>query len=162
MTHEPAAAGGDRASPTMGWELVHVLQRSLVSLEYASARVLAAEVAGLITLWTQLSTFEDGPPRVLAWLAWLTFIAAISVGGVLLRPRRLVRFWDRLLPPGMVGTARRRSAEEEARCIEEVWSALRKQRDSLDRSIALSVRLGILALGLVAVAYAIERAWYAP
>jgi hypothetical protein len=51
------------------------------SLEDGATRVAAAQVAGLIALWTQLYTFEDGPPEVLAWAAW---VIALGVTGLTL------------------------------------------------------------------------------
>ena len=37
-----------------------------MGLEASASRVLAAGVAATIAIWSQLYTFEDGPPEVLA------------------------------------------------------------------------------------------------
>ena len=43
-----------------------LVELSVRSIEDTATRVVAAQVAGLIALWTQLGNFEDGPPEVLA------------------------------------------------------------------------------------------------
>src|SRR5215204_5217780 len=45
------------AGMRVGWELLHLLQLSVRSLEDTATRVVAAQVAGLVALWTQLYTF---------------------------------------------------------------------------------------------------------
>jgi hypothetical protein len=39
---------------------------------------------------------------------------------------------------------------------------MRGHRDQLERGVAVSVPLGVVALALLAVAYTIEKAWYPP
>ena len=54
----------------VGWHLLHFLRDSLTSLEEQATRVLAAQIAGLIAIWTQLHTFDRGLARSLVWAAW--------------------------------------------------------------------------------------------
>ena len=77
----------------VGWHLLHFLRDSLTSLEEQATRVLAAEVAGLIAVWSQLHTFERGLPRSLVWAAWGFTLAAPIRLGPLVTPKRLGRFW---------------------------------------------------------------------
>jgi hypothetical protein len=151
-----------RGRARVGWELVRVLQESLLSLEQTASRVVAAQVAGTITLWTQLYTFEEGPPEVIAWVALVLFIASISLLGVFIRPRKLVRFWDRAIPDEVFAAKLPVVPDEEASLIEHISTAIRQQRDQLERGISLSVPIGLLALFLVFVAYAIDKRFYAP
>ena len=152
---EPSAA-------RVGWELLRLLQESLASIEETASRILAAQVAGTIALWTTLFTFENGPPRVLAWLALGVLIMSIALLGAFLRPRRVVRFWDRVVPEDLFAARRSVSLEEETRTVRAISAAMRDHRDQLERGVAVSVPLGVLALALVAVAYGIEKAWYPP
>jgi hypothetical protein len=151
-----------RGRARVGWELVRLLQESLVTLEATASRVLAAQVAGTIALWTQLYTFEDGPPEVMAWIALIAFVASISFLGVFLRPRRIVRFWDRAIPDELFAVKRPVGLDEEADVIRHISSSMRHQRDLLERGIRVSVPLGIAALCLLLIAYAIEKRWYPP
>ena len=139
-----------------------MLQANLLSLELTVSRVLAAQVAGLITLWTQLYTFEESAPKVLAWIAFVVFMISVSALGLLVRPRRIVRFWDRALPDEIFRGAARTTPADEAGALEQVSTALRRQRDGLERGLRVSVPLGIAALGLVATAFAIDKAFYGP
>ncbi len=133
-----------------------------MSLEETASRVLAAQVAGTIALWSQLYTFEDGPPEVLAWIALVVFAVSVSVLGVLLRPRSVVRFWDRALPEELFAAARRVTPAEEAEAIEHISNAMRMQRDLLERALRVSVPLGVTALALAFAAYALDKAFFPP
>ena len=46
--------------------------------------------------------------------------------------------------------------------MEELSAALRSQRDRLERAIRTSVALGIAGLGVVALAYVVDKGLYAP
>jgi hypothetical protein len=133
-----------------------------MGLEETASRVLAAQVAGAIALWTQLYTFEDGPPEAMAWAALFIFILSICFLGMFLRPRRLVRFWDKAIPDELFGAKAPVTFEQEGAAIEHISTMMRGHRDQLERGIRVSVPLGILALVLVAVGYAVEKAFYAP
>ena len=162
MEGESERPADGRSGSWIGWELLRVLQDGLVSLELTASRVLAAQVAGLITLWTQLHTFEDGPPAGLAWLALLLFMGGIATLGALLRPRRVTRFWDRALPADLFSAERVMTAGEETATLGHVATAIRGQRDALERALRVSVPLGLSGLAMTALAYAIEKAFYAP
>ena len=151
-----------RGRARIGWELVRVLQESLLSLEATTSRVVAAQVAGAITLWTQLYTFEDGPPEVIAWVALFLFIGSISLLALFIRPRRLVRFWDRAIPDEVFAAKLPMGPDDEASLIEHVSIMMRRQRDQLERGISLSVPIGIVALMLVLIAYALDKRFYPP
>jgi hypothetical protein len=143
------------------WELLHLLQLSVRSLEDTGARVAAAQIAGVIALWTQLDTFEEALPKALAWLAWTALLAAITVLGVRITPRRLTTFWRRLdISSGIAAEAFDEGREEEI--LAELSDALRSQRDRLQKAVRTSVMLGIAALGLAALAYAVDKGLYAP
>jgi hypothetical protein len=124
--------------------------------------VLAAQVAGTITLWSQLYTFEESLPEVLAWIALLLFVCGVAALGALLRPRRVTRFWDHALPAELFAAARRVTPAEEADALEHVSTAIRAQRDALERALRVSVPLGLCALTLAASAYALDKAFYGP
>jgi hypothetical protein len=162
MEHESPPGGGSAPDARVAWQLVRVLQNALLSLELTASRVLAAQVAGIIALWTQLHTFEDGPPAALAWIALFLFMGGVATLGALLRPRRVTRFWDRALPSELFTAARLVSPDEEAGTIQHVASAVRVQRDALERALRVSVPLGLAALTVTAIAFALEKAFYAP
>jgi hypothetical protein len=145
----------------VAWELLHLLQLSIRSLEDTATRVLAAQVAGLIALWTQLSTFEEAVPKALAWLAWATLIGSIGLLGMSITPRRLAAFWKRLdLSHGICAESLDES--DEAKIIDDLSTALRAQRDRIQRAIRVSTALGLAGLGLVALAYVVDKGLYPP
>lgn len=133
-----------------------------MGLEETASRVLAAQVAGLIAVWSQLHTFENGPPEVLAWTALSVFIGSICFLGFFLRPPKLVRFWDKAIPDELFGAKRPVTFEEEAAAIEHISTMMRSHRDHLERGVRVSVPLGVTALLLIAIGYAVEKGFYAP
>jgi hypothetical protein len=151
-----------RGRTRIGWELVELLQESLMALEQTASRVLAAQVAGTIALWSQLHTFEEGPPEVMAWVALLLFVGSICFLGLFLRPRKVVRFWDRAIPDEVFAVKRSITPEEEGSLIEHMSVTMRRQRDSLERGVQLSIPLGVTALCLITIAYVVDKAWYPP
>jgi len=74
------------------WHVLRFVQESVARLEDGATRVAAAQVAGFVALWTQLTTFERGPPRVLAWIAWAILLGALGSLAPVVTPRRLARF----------------------------------------------------------------------
>ena len=151
-----------RGRTRIGWELVRLLQESLMALEETASRVLAAQVAGTIALWTQLHTFEEGPPEAMAYAALFLWVGSICFLGLFLRPKKVVRFWDRAIPDEVFAVKRPVTPEEEQGLIEHMSMAMRRQRDSLERGVQVSIPLGIVALCLVTVAYAVDKRWYPP
>lgn len=129
------------------------------SLEDGATRVAAAQVAGLIALWTQLDTFEDGPPEVLAWAAWVSIIVAVSLLGPLITPRRLARFWAGLPLKSLLAYD---EPVKEQELITELCETMQRQINRLRRGMTFSIALGLTGLMLAAVAFAVEKAFYAP
>jgi hypothetical protein len=149
-----------RGRTRVGWELARLLQETLVSLEQTASRVLAAEVAGAIALWTQLYTFEEDVPEAIGWIALLTFIVSICVLGLFIRPRRIIRFWDRALPDEYFAAAKAVTPEEECRIVEHVCTTMRSQRDTLEHGIRVSIPLGVAALFIALIGYIVDKLWY--
>jgi hypothetical protein len=148
-------------TPTMrvAWELVAALRASLLSLEERATRIVPAEVAGLIALWTQLGNFDSPRAIVVAWLAWGMLIAGILVLGTLIMPSRLDRFWDGLVPPEIVLSDLGPCApEREAAIAAHMSTALHGQIDRLRRGFRFAVWIGCAALVLIAIAYVLEKA----
>ncbi|MGH3024520.1 MAG: hypothetical protein ACRDNI_12755 [Gaiellaceae bacterium] len=156
-TREDAAAG-----IRVGWELLHLLQLSVRSLEDTATRVVAAQLAGVIALWTQLYTFEETAPQALAWTAWGVVLVSIGLLGLRISPRRLSVFWQ-VLDAGWDSPWEAPLDEaQEAGIVESLATALRAQRDRLQRAVQTSVALGVLGLGLTALAYLVDKGLYAP
>jgi hypothetical protein len=158
---EPEAAppaGIDRAY-TVAWELLEFTREMVSSLEDGATRIAAAQVAGVIALWTQLWTFEEGPPEVIAWVAWVTMIVAVSLLGPLVTPRRLARFWGSLPLSGLL--AYDEPAKERAVLV-EICETMQSQIRRLRRGMTVSIALGLSGLTLAAIAYVIEKAFYPP
>jgi hypothetical protein len=93
------------------------LQLSIRSIEDTATRVVTAQVAGLIALWTQLGNFENGPPEVLAWTAWAILVGSILPLGVVVTPRRATRFWNRLATSRLLVTKTALDEEDELEMI---------------------------------------------
>jgi hypothetical protein len=151
--------GRDETAPIrIGWELLHLLQLSVRSLEDSATRILAAQIAGLIALWTQLYTFEEAVPRTLAWTAWVTLLASIAVLGTLVTPRRLSGFWEGI----DAGAAVTQDDAPEREIIDGLSTTLRLHRDRLARALRRSIALGIVGLAVAALAYVVDKGLYAP
>ena len=135
------------------------MRESLTSLEDGATRIAAAQTAGLIALWTQLHTFEDGAPEVIAWGAWVLIVLGLAVLGPLITPRRLARFWARLPLGNLLGYD---EPVKEQALVTELCSTMQGQIIRLRRGMTLSTILGLSALGCAALAYVLERAFYAP
>jgi hypothetical protein len=139
--------------------LLEFKREMVSSLEDGATRVAAAQVAGLIALWTQLYTFEDGPPEVLAWAAWVIVIVAVSLLGPLITPRRLARFWAGLPLKSLLAYD---EPVKEQELINELCETMQRQINRLRRGMTFSIALGLTGLTLAAVAFAVEKAFYAP
>lgn len=143
----------------VAWELLEFTRAALTSLEDGATRVAAAQVAGLIALWTQLSNFENGPPEILAWAAWVIVIVAVSLLGPLITPRRLARFWAGLPLKSLLAYD---EPAKEQELINELCETMQRQINRLRRGMSVSIALGLTGLALAAVAFAVEKAFYAP
>jgi hypothetical protein len=143
----------------VGWELLHLLQLSVRSLEDTATRVVAGQIAGLIALWTQLYTFEEPLPQSLAWASWVLLIASITVLGVRITPRRLSTFWEHL-DFGRELCAEPLDEANEEKILTNLSDALRAHRDRLQRAIRQSVLLGLTGLGVAALGYVIDKLFF--
>lgn len=161
--HEQLRTRAETSSTVrIAWEILHLLQLSVRSIEDTATRVVAAQVAGLIALWTQLGTFENGPPEVLAWTAWAILLGSIIALGLVVTPRRVTRFWNRLSTSSLLVTKQALDEEDELEMIDDLCDALRAQRESLHRMLRASITLGLVALGVAGLAYVVEKGFYAP
>lgn len=146
----------------VGWELLHLLQLSVRSLEDTATRVVAGQIAGLIALWTQLYTFEEALPHAFAWAGWALITIAIWVLALRVTPRRLSRFWRHLDDWTATRCDQPLEETEEATIVQDLTVSLRAQRDHLQTGIRFSVALGIIGFGLAVVGYVVDKAFYAP
>lgn len=161
--HEQLRTRADTSSTVrIAWEILHLLQLSVRSIEDTATRVVAAQVAGLIALWTQLGDFENGPPEVMAWTAWAILLGSITALGLVVTPRRVTRFWNRLATSSLLVTKSALDEEDELEMIDDLCEALRAQRESLHRMLRASITLGLVALGVAGLAYVVEKGFYAP
>lgn len=144
----------------VGWELLHLLQLSVRSLEDTVTRVVAAQIAGLIALWTQLYTFEERVPAALAWIAWGVLLLSIGLLGYRITPRRLSEFWQRLDARSSSPCDDPLEEAEEVEIVAELTAALRAQRDRIHWAVRSSVALGIFGMALVALAYVVDKGLY--
>jgi hypothetical protein len=141
----------------VGWHLLQFMRDSLTSLEEQATRIAAGQIAGLIALWTQLHTFEAGPPRSLAWAAWAVLLFAIVRLAPLVTPRRLARFWKGLPVKGALTSGDCIDCDAEARLIVELTEATERQMNRIRSGLNVSIALGCLALGFAALGYVIEK-----
>jgi len=144
------------------WRVLSVVQAGLTSLEDGAARLAAAEVAGFIALSTGLRTFENGPPRVLAWMAWALLVAALTFLAPVVTPRRLGRFWSRILPRASDAVGAAVSRETELAVVEEMIERFGGQHDRMYRRLRMSIALAVAGTLIVSLAFVLEKAFYAP
>jgi hypothetical protein len=146
----------------VGWELLHLLQLSVRSLEDTATRVVAAQIAGVIALWTQLHTFEEAVPATLAWGAWGILLVSISLLGFRITPRKLAEFWERLDARTSSPCDDPLEEADEVEIVAALTTALRRQRDRIQFAVRSSVALGIVGLTLAAVAFVVDKGFYSP
>lgn len=154
-------AEGLSPSVRVAWHMLHLVQLSVRSLEETATRVVAAQVAGLIALWTQLGEFENGPPEVLAWAAWTVLVVSIVGLGVVVTPRKVNRFWAALSDSAPASGSQIDEAAE-LELVGTLADHLREQRARIQRLLQLSIALGVAALVVAGLAFVIEKAFYAP
>ena len=159
MESTGASAFTRRRTLLVAWELLEFGRESVASLEDGATRIAAAQVAGLIALWTQLGTFEDGPPEVLAWLAWGLLVVSVSLLAPTVTPRRLARFWEGMLTTDILAID---STVKEEEIVRSLSVAMERHMRRVRRGMAASVVIAVLALAAVALAYVLEKAFYAP
>jgi hypothetical protein len=159
MESTGASAFTRRRTLLVAWELLEFGRESVASLEDGATRIAAAQVAGLIALWTQLGTFENGPPEVLAWLAWGLLVVSVSLLAPTVTPRRLARFWEGMLTTDILAID---STAKEEEIVRSLSVAMEGHMRRVRRGMAASVVIAVLALAAVALAYVLEKAFYAP
>jgi hypothetical protein len=145
----------------VAWQTLHLVELSVRATEETATRVVAAQVAGLIALWTQLAQFEDGPPEVLAWAAWGILLVSIVGLGVVITPRRVNRFWTALSDSAPTSDSELDEAGE-LELIGNLAHLLREQRTRIHWLLQVSIVLGVSALVVAGLAYIAEKAFYGP
>jgi hypothetical protein len=141
----------------VAWQLAQFTRAHVTSMEEQATRVVAAQVAGLIALWTQLSNFDGDAARILAWASWFTLILSITSLGPVVTPRRIARFWERLPLPTRGQAVHPLTAGEEARIVAQLAKTTEEQATRIGRGLRVSIFLGLLALSLVSLAYVLEK-----
>ena len=159
MGSNGASAFTRRRTLLVAWELLEFGRESVASLEDGATRIAAAQVAGLIAVWTQLGTFENGPPQVLAWLGWGLLILSVSLLAPTVTPRRLARFWEGMLARDILAID---STAKEEEIVRTLSIAMEGHMQRVRRGMTVSVIIAVLALAAVALAYVLEKAFYAP
>jgi hypothetical protein len=130
-------------------------------MEDTATRVVAAQVAGLIALWTQLYTFEEPVPHALGWVSWGLLLVSIGWLGRLVTPRRLARFWERCRIEGRLLQVRKGvDPEDEAQLIQDLGATLSAQIRVLRAGTHMAIVLGLSALGAAALGYVVDKAFY--
>lgn len=150
---EPDSAAAAR----VGWQVVHLSRASVTSLEDSAVRVVAAQTAGLIGLWTQLHTFDCGAPAILAWCGWAVLLISVSWLGVLVTPSRLADFWEGLLAGHAPRSGTTITSGLEVEIAAGLADAMHRRLLRFRRGLRVSIALGIVALALVALGYVVEQ-----
>jgi hypothetical protein len=138
------------------WEFVHFLSSHLASLETRAAIIMPAQVAALIAVWTQFFTFEENVPHALVWAAWATLVLALVEAAWLITPNRLGRL--SLVGYGLDA----RPDAGRAEIVEEVSAIVQERVRRLHVGLRISVGLTVAALGLVVLAYVVDKVFYPP
>jgi hypothetical protein len=159
MESTGAPAFSRRRTILVAWELLEFGRESVASVEDGATRIAAAQVAGLIALWTQLSTFQSGPPKLLAWSAWGLLICSVSLLAPVVTPRRIARFWESALTTDILAID---STEKEEEIIRELSATMERHMRWVRRGMSASVAVAVVALGAAALAYVLEKTFYAP
>ena len=149
------------ASVRVGWELLEISRSSLANLEESASRVVAAQLAGLIALWTQLYTFEEALPLALGWTAWGLLVVSIGWLGRLVTPRRLARFWERCRIEGRLLQVKSGvEPAEEAQLIQDLGVTLSAQIRTLRKAPILRSFSAFAPRGAAALGYVVDKAFF--
>ena len=149
---------GDTRAVDVAWRLLAFSRENLRTLEENTVRVAAAQIAGLIALWTQLYTFNEVVPAVLAWTALIMFFVSILFLARLVTPRRLARFWESVPMPDVLAGDAQLSFEEEAVIVRELTASMRLQIERLRHGLRRSIAIALIALSVALIGYVIEKA----
>lgn len=107
-----------------------------------AAVIFPAEVIALFALWEHLYDFDLVIPRTFVWIAWSLLVVGIFVAGWLIA---FAISHDALPTLGAVNRTK-------------ICDDLLSRVQVLNRGIRLSVVVSLVALGITAVAYAIDKA----
>lgn len=140
------------------WHVLSVVQASVTSMEESATRIVAAQLAGLIALWSQLYTWDDPAPRALAWTAWIVLVASLLLLAPVVTPRRLTRFWTSIIPTAAAAGAAAPQPTVELAVVAELLESFMAQRGRMARGLRRSIALSAVALVLVVTSYALEKA----
>jgi hypothetical protein len=153
----PSVGSFDR-TVDVGWQLLQLAREGITSLEERATRVVPAETAGLIALWSQLNSFHGAVAHAFAVLALVLLGIAIVVLARLMTLRQLAKFWDRVLLGDVLSGGRPLQLEDEAEIVERLAATMRGHSTTLRRGLQLSVVLSVVALVSAGIAYAVEHA----
>jgi hypothetical protein len=156
VVQEPARTGLSH-TVRVGWELLQLARSEVQSLEEQATRIVAAQIAALIALWSQLHTFDEPAPKVLAWAAWAGLVISIARLGPLVTPRRIARFWDSLPLEVPIEGGIDIDERTERALVAELAGVTEQQSARLRSGLRVSIAFGIIALGLVALGYVLEK-----
>lgn len=160
MVTEPARrtkASFDARAVEVAWRLLDVSREHVRTLEDSVTRVAAAQIGGLIALWTQLYTFDAVLTRGLAYAALALLITSMLLLAWLATPQRLTRFWDSVPTHDLLIRGQELSLDDEVELVAEVRDSLVRQIVRLRRGLRASVALAATALLMTLVAYAIDK-----
>jgi hypothetical protein len=115
-----------------------------------------------VALWTQLYTFESGPPRALAWTAWVFLLSAVTSLAPVVTPRRLARFWTRILPATGNAAERALTFDAELAVVRELIDGFAHQRERMFRGLRISIAVSLAGIVILAAGYVLEKAFYGP
>lgn len=149
----PAAAEVIPFSGRESWDFAHLLSAHLASLETRAAILIPAQVAALIALWTQLYTFEETILRTFVWIAWAALILALVGAAWLITPGRLQR-----TSIVAYGVPARPGADSEE-MVRELCASVQERVRLLHVGLRVSIGLTILSLGLIVLAYVLDKAF---
>jgi hypothetical protein len=147
----------DRHTLDVAWRLIDLSRENVRTLEDAATRIGASQLVGLIALWTQLYTFNETVPAVLAWAALATLILSVLFLATVIMPRQLAKFWDSLCTRDVLSEERSLAFEDERDLVRDLRASLDAQTRRLRRGIRVSIALASVALLAVVAGYAIEK-----
>jgi hypothetical protein len=146
-----AAAQGSTRSERETWNFAHFLSAHLASLETRAAILIPAQVSALIAIWTQLYTFEETVPHTLVWIAWAVLILGLVGAAWLITPGKLHR--TSIVAYGLHA----RPGVDDDQVVQELCANVHERVRLLHVGLRVSIGLTVLSLGLVVLAYALDK-----
>lgn len=123
-------------------------------METRAAIVVPTQLAGAIALWTTLYTFEETIPHTLAWVAWALLIVGLIVAAWITTPGRIRR--DSVVGYGL----KRRPMTDREPLVRELCGILHTRVRVLHLGMRICFGISIVALALVVLAFALDKAFY--